>query len=119
MTRFGVDLGDLVGQVFAPDDPVATLTVVTHGSFVAGLDGGKSKSTASYPCRARRTEYDSSRIDGELIRHEDCEIRVTKSSLPATVIPTSKDRITLNGVEYAIQHVSGNAATYVLHARGG
>lgn len=118
MSRFGIDLGGIVADHFAADSAPATLVVITYGALKAGNTSGREKTETSYPCRAFREEFDSSRVGQGTVRAEDCQIRVYVKTLPAGVVPTAKDRLVLNGVSYSILKVRGNAATYVLHARG-
>lgn len=121
MTRFGVDLAGMVHGEFAPGARDVVLTVRTSTTWKAGGDQGKNKTTTDYPCRGYKVEFDSSLIDGTNVRTEDCMIRIYRRSLASSVEPTSKDRVTLGGVNYEIVAVKGDdigGSMWVLHVRG-
>jgi hypothetical protein len=81
----------------------ATLTKVTPGTRTPGaISAGRHSSTTDYPVQAIAASTSAMRIAGTLIAGVDRVIRIFGASLPAGVVPTPGDRVTMDGATSTI-----------------
>ncbi len=118
--RFGIDLAGIVHETFAPDGDPMTLVKVSTGELKDGGISGRETSTTEYPCAGYRVEYDSSRIDDEMILKNDCELRIYPRTLPDGVRPSGRDTIVHDGTTFSVVMCKWDQAKsmHVVQARG-
>lgn len=92
-----------------------TAGVRTPGSYSAGTN----PITVSYACRGLVGTFATDDIDGTLIIATDLKVTLLGASLPAGIVPTDGDSVTIEGATYSIVHVDRDpaSAVYELVAR--
>ncbi len=117
---FGINVAKLIADNFRGQLNVGTLTVITHGARTNSTSG-RSQSPANSTFDGLLTNYKDEEVDGTLVEEGDRKVLIIAGTLNPVVIPKSKDRVTIEGVEFEIKRVMRDpaAATYTLQVRGG
>jgi len=120
---FGVDIAGLVNENIAPGLPtVATLTQRIPGTRTPGqLTDGTQPTTQTATFKAVVSDYRAGQIDGTLIQKGDRKVLLIAESGSAALVPSSGDRITVEGATYFIVSVGRDpaVATYSCQVRSG
>jgi hypothetical protein len=78
----------------------ATLIRSTPGARTPGLvAGGTNPTTTPYPCQALIEVLTVNTVPATLVQVDDRKIGILGASLPAGIIPSSNDRVTLVDVD--------------------
>jgi hypothetical protein len=110
---FGISLGNLVNEKLGPHVGKVTLTKVTNGALKAGGASGKEQTETPYVCNGYKVDDTSKTAEKTSVHYRDTEVRIYMSSLPAGVVPTRNDKVTVGGVVYRIERVGGLVDTVV------
>lgn len=81
----------------------ATLTVVTPGTRTPGaLGAGTNPTRVTHLCSGIVKAFDTSLIDGSLVRRDDRRIKLLTNTLPDGVAPKPNDEIAIDGTTYIV-----------------
>jgi hypothetical protein len=96
----------------------ATLIKVTTGTRTPGsISGGLAQTETSYRARGWIDEYGSGYVPGSTTRREARKVALLGATIAGKQIPTSGDKVTIEGVTYRIAAVperDPDAAVYML-----
>lgn len=90
----------LGGELIVVD---ATLIRVTSGTRTPDVQsGGTNPTSTTHACRATVATFESTQIDGTLVKHEDRVISIFAATIVGGAVPQVNDKITIDGDTYRI-----------------
>jgi hypothetical protein len=120
---FGLDLAGIVADAIDQAGGLlgVTLTKKTPGTRnPADLTAGTNPTSTPYACEGVVSDYTTRLIDGTLVATGDRRILILGATLPAGVVPSSGDQVTIESLTYDVVRVTRDpaAASYELQVRG-
>lgn len=114
-----LNIPGLVGTLLGGQAAFVTLTKITPGNrSPTNLAGGTIPSSRNYAARGYVSDYASGQVDGTMIQRGDRCVVIYASTL--SVVPEPGDRVTVDGVGYALIRVEDRdpaGARYVCQVR--
>lgn len=116
-----------IAKYLGPQVLDATLIIVTPGTRTPNAQSaGTNPTEASYACKGWVKSFESSQIDGTLVKTDDRMIALIGGSIEGDKVPEPGHKITIEGATYRIVGGSDgkgvtrdvDAAVYRCHGRG-
>jgi len=112
---FGVNISKLIKDNIGPGVLDAVLTVVTQGSRTGGnLTGGKNPTDVDHACKGFIDSQETRDANGTLVNDGTRTIVLIGDTINGgATAPSTKSRITIEGVEYPIEAIDRDPAAAV------
>lgn len=118
--NLGINIPKLINDNLGASLLPATLHKVSNGARDP-LDptAGPTETETDYACRGFIDSQDQENIDGTLVRAGDRVVTLLGASIEGGQVPSTEDRVTIEGTKYTIVTVDRDpaSATYILTVR--